>query len=117
MISKEVRILGPHDRDCVDTLRVILLYSCSRTVFPELVEVFGPDLVYKFIDLFGGVTIKVPDRHFLEQAVRDIDIYRTMSNGVRAEALKYLAIKHDTTEEYVRERYVHVKRLREKYGI
>lgn len=117
-LSKEVRILDPQVRECVDTLRVILLSACSRTIFPELLEIFGPEAVVKFMDIFGGLTVKIPDRSFLIQATRDVDIYKMMSESPDDEAAAdYLARKYDMSSDYVRECYDRVKKIRGRYGL
>lgn len=117
-ISKEIRILDPQVREHVDTFRVVMLSAAHHTVFPELLEIFGPELVMKFLDIFGGLTIKVPDRSFLEQATRDVDIFQMMSKSPDQEAaVDYLARKYDMIPDYVRECYDRVKKIRERYGL
>lgn len=117
-LSKEVRILDPQVRDHVDTLRVILLSACSQTIFPELLEIFGPEQVVRFMDIFGGLTIKVPSRTFLQQATRDVDIYTMMTNSPEPEAaVDYLAIKYDMDPVYVRDCFSRVKEIRRRYGV
>lgn len=117
-LSSEIRILDPQIRSHVDTLRVILLNACARTVFPELLDIFGPDAVIKFMDIFGGLTIKVPDRSFLIQAIRDVDVYTMMSKALDDSAtIAYLSKKYDIPGEYVREIHNRVKLVREKYGL
>jgi hypothetical protein len=85
-IPREVRILDPQLREHVDTFRVLLLSSCSQTIFPELLEIFGPEAVVKFMDIFGGTVIRVPSRSFLEQVTRDVDIFNMVNSSPEREA-------------------------------
>ena len=117
-VSKEIRILDPNVRNHLDTFRVVMLSTASRTIFPELLEIFGPEAVVKFLDIFGGLTIKIPERSFLEQAARDTDIYQMMSNGGnQGEIVKYLANKYDMTVEHVRLCYQRVIDIRQRYNL
>ena len=118
VLCEDVQILDPQVREHVDTFRVLLLNSCTHSVFPELLEIFGPAAIIRFIDLLGGLTIKVPDRSFLERAARDVDIYHRMSVAEsKPEAMQFLALKYDTTPDYVYDCYSNVKKTREKYGL
>ena len=117
-LGQEIRILDPQDRDLADTFRVIMLSACSQTIFPELLEIFGYDAVIKFMDVFGGLTVKVPSRTFLKQATRDIDIFRMMKDSPDQEvAVDFLANKYDMDPVYVRDCYARVKSIRERYGL
>lgn len=117
-LSSELRILDPQVRGHVDTFRVILLAACSNTIFPELLEVFGLEDVTKFMDIFGGLTIRVPSRTFLKQAIRDVDIYKMMTDSFdKSAAARYLSSKYDIDEAYVRDCFERVKELRQRYGV
>jgi len=117
-MGPEVRILDPKVRQHVDTFRCVMLSACRQTIFPELLEIFGPEIVVKFMDIFGGLTIKVPDRSFLIQAARDVDIYYMMTTCQEQDlAVDFLARKHDMLPEYVRECYHRVREIRERYGL
>jgi Mor family transcriptional regulator len=117
-IPREVRILDPKLREHVDTFRVLLLQTCSQTIFPELLEVFGAEAVIKFMDIFGGTVIKVPSRSFLEQVTRDVDIYNMVKNSIEREtAVDYLSYKYDTSNEHIMDCYNRVCEIRNKYGL
>lgn len=95
-----------------------MLQACSRTVFPELLEIFGPEAVIKFMDIFGGLTVKVPSRTFLEQATRDVDIFHTMATAQDKTAAKeFLAVKYDMEPGYVLQCYDRVKDIRVRYHL
>jgi hypothetical protein len=117
-VSKEIRILDPNVRNHIDTFRVVMLSTASRTIFPEILEIFGPEAAIKFLDVFGGLTIKVPERSFLEQAARDTDIYHMMSSGGnQSDIIEYLATKYDMEPDYVRTCYQRVLDIRHRYNL
>lgn len=117
-VNKEIRILDPNVRKNLDTFRAVMLSTASRTTFPEILDIFGPEAAIKFLDIFGGLTIKVPDRSFLEQAARDTDIYHMMTSGGNQEDIvKHLADKYEMEPEYVRACYHRVVDIRHRYGV
>lgn len=113
----EVRILDPQVRDHMDTFRVVFTRSAKYTIFPELMEIFGADKVVRFLEIFGGMTIRVPRREFLEQAVRDTDIYVAISRHDAPETTDRLAVRYEIPRETVRDIYLRVKALREEMGL
>lgn len=115
-LPTEVRILDTRLRKHMDLFRLVLLQSGQYTLFPEMLEVFGEEAVIKFLDIFGGITVRVPDRGVLERAVRDVDIYVTMSKCSTADVAGDLARKYDIDEGYVRELYLKICQLQEAIG-
>lgn len=115
-LPSEVRILDTRLRKHMSLFRLVLLQSGQYTLFPEMLEVFGEEAVIKFLDIFGGITIRVPDRGVLERAVRDVDIYVTLSKCNTPEVAGDLARKYDVDEGYVRELYAKVANLQEAIG-
>jgi hypothetical protein len=102
----------------MDVFRVVLVQSVQYTLFPELLEIFGPEKVLKFMDIFGGMTIKVPDRSILERIVRDVDIYVTITGSPDVtEAVDLLSVRHQLPPEYVKEVYQRVKALCSAVGL
>lgn len=115
-LPTEVRILDTRLRKHMDLFRLVLLQTGQYTLFPEMLEVFGQESVIKFLDIFGGITIRVPDRGVLERAVRDVDIYVTMAKCDNPEVVGDLARKYEVDEGYVRELYLKVASLQEAIG-
>lgn len=68
-------ILDPSTERTVDLITMVLIYYNRHSVLPEIVEVFGAELTMKFLDIFGGTTVKVPSRDSLHTSVRDVNIY------------------------------------------
>ena len=117
-LNNEVRILDPTVRSHVDVFRVMLLTRCSFSIFPELLEAFGAESVIRFMDIFGGLTIRVPDRNFLEDVSKDADIFHTMETWKdQKDASDFLAVKYDSDIVDIRNRYRRIKELLEKYNV
>lgn len=98
----------------VDILRFIVEQACPRSHIPELEDVFGRDCLLKFLDIFAGMTFKVPPREALEKYMRDVSIYLTLNKmqpAQRAKAIKALAHRYGTTAGDVRSTFVRVERL------
>lgn len=117
MLGNEVRILDPDVEGHFDTFQLLFMTSAQRTLLPELLEIFGEEALMKFLDIFGGVTFKVPDRSLLERAVRDTDIYETVRKSDAPEVVEHLSRKYSLPQEYVREIWRRVKDLRQKAGL
>lgn len=100
----------------MDLFRLVLLQTGQYTLFPEMLEIFGEEAVIKFLDIFGGITVRVPDRGVLERAVRDVDIYVTLARCDTPNVVGDLARKYDIDEGYVRELHTKVKGLQEAIG-
>ncbi len=65
----------------VDALTVLLLRQYEATHLPDLLSVFGPEKLTKFLTLFAGTTIQVPSTEVLYKLAREADIYTTMRKG------------------------------------
>jgi len=49
--------------------------------FPEMYDIFG-DKVWKFLEIFGGQVIRVPDKEKMESLVEKISIWCDFQEGV-----------------------------------
>lgn len=102
----------------MDVFRLVFIHCAQYTVLPELMDIFGSDAVTKFMDIFGGMTIKVPDRSVLERVSRDVDIYVTLSTAEDdALAASVLSTKYELPEEYVRDVFSRIKKLCDGAGL
>lgn len=63
-----------------DVLLVLLMAEEKFTFLPELCKVFGEESLFKFLDIFAGVTFNVPAKEKLLKAFRDIHIWYQLSN-------------------------------------
>jgi hypothetical protein len=109
-----VFILDKSSGSYVDILRFIVSEACPKSHIPLIEEVFGRDSMLKFLDIFAGMTFKVPPREVLEKHMRDVAIYMTlnkMSPPKRVQAIKALAHRYGTTAGDIRSTFVHVEKL------
>lgn len=74
-----IRLLDQRGKRMLSPLYLMMLYSCEITHLPELVDAFGDEHALKFLDLFAGMTIRVPQRAVIEQAMRDVRIWMEMT--------------------------------------
>lgn len=93
-------------REKRDLLWVLLMTTGEFTLLPELYEVIGPDKLVRFMELFGGTTIKVPDRDKLCEAAMAIDIFSRCSVAAhRSTAIERMAEEYELPEARVLEIY------------
>lgn len=86
-------------------------------MFPEIVEIFGAEAAVKFMDIFGGMTIKVPDRSILENAVRNTEIYLSLKRSNTPENARRLADEYGLSVDYVRDVYQVLYERHKKLGL
>jgi hypothetical protein len=95
-------LLNPMDRKQLDTLYIVLLHYSDHSILPELYEIFGEEAMIRFLDLFGGMTIKVPAHDELKKTIRDVNIYlRLKSSPKYTETVKELMNEYELDDKYV----------------
>lgn len=111
----ELYILDKSIYDCLDAFMVLLMQAAEFSLLPDILAIFGPEMTVKFIDIFSGTQIKVPNRDILQSIVRDATIYNSMknSNNQNHEAKK-LAEMYDVTEKIVNSTYERVSKMIEE---
>jgi hypothetical protein len=82
-------------------LKVILLVCQELSVLPELLEIFGQDKLIKFLDIFCGQTVRVPSKHEIKMAIRDVDIWVTLTGKNDLAHMELLAERHTLTRQKV----------------
>jgi Mor family transcriptional regulator len=70
-----------------DRLLMALIASDSLSALPELFGILGREKFLEFVDIFGGMVLKIPSRGALQAALRDTTIHQRHSQGVTAEVL------------------------------
>lgn len=103
-----ITIFDSVSKKFIDLLKVCLLEACGNTHLPEIYDVFGPDHVLKFLDVFSGVTFKVPQVKILKDCVRDVSVYLVIDRtpaGSRGGIIKDLASKYDVSTGKIRRIY------------
>ena len=99
------------------------MYEDRFGLMPELFEIFGEELVLKFLDIFAGKTITLPNRDVLERRMRDVRIWMAVTakatdpNETTAEVVKELSNEYGVTEKHVRLLYEKVKSYMDKFSI
>ena len=72
--------------------RASLIVVGEHSLLPELCEIFGNDTVMRFVELFGGKTITIPDKELIDKVLAMVDIYTRIeksSTNASVVATKY----------------------------
>lgn len=104
----------------VDALYVLLVHSGRYELLPELYDVFGREHLIRFLEIFGGTTIKVPSEVELAQAARDVTIYCRLNEAPKEgqeEVVASLAKEYNLDEGVVSQIYSRMVRLMETYDL
>ena len=100
-----IRMLDDDVGELVEVFIPVMLAWTRETLIPELYEVFGPEQLMRFLDLFAGARVEVPSRDLILAALRDADIYVTRAahkDTVRGLATKYGVEEHRVADAYAR---------------
>jgi Mor family transcriptional regulator len=100
-----IRMLDDDVGELVEVFIPVMLAWTRKTLIPELYEVFGPEQLMRFLDLFAGTRFEVPSRDVILQALRDADVYVRLAAGrdtVRDLATKYGVAEHQVADAYAR---------------
>lgn len=101
-----------------DFMMICLLESAGDTLIPQLYDVFGKENFLKFMSIFAGTTIKVPNLKIIEDTMRDVAIYlrlRDLPVGSRAEAVRDLAAQYSRTRGEIRRSFMSMESRFERY--
>lgn len=102
---------------------VLISFSNSDTLLPELHNFLGSDKFLEFLDTFSGVTVDVPSPKSLTNSIEDCVIYRQLSHiggpknlreTRRLVLAKSLATRFNTTTRKVLKRYEKAKSILSK---
>ena len=74
-----IRMLDDDVDELVEVFIPVLLAWTRKTLIPELYEVFGPEQLMRYLDLFAGTRFEVPSRDVILKALRDAEIYATLA--------------------------------------
>lgn len=78
------------DAEGRDLLKLVLLQADELSMLPELFDIFGSNTLLRFLDVFGGMTLRVPTRSDIERAIRDVTLFLGVSRAPdRADAVTY----------------------------
>lgn len=97
----------------IDIFNLLFVHVTKETILPEVLEIFGNDLALKFLDIFAGTTIEVPDRDFIVSIIRDADVYNSLEK--KKSTVKLLAKRYDVSEPKISDIYNSVKEIVDSY--
>jgi hypothetical protein len=80
------------------------------TLLPEILRIFGPEEVLRFLDLFKGTKVDVPAPEVLHEIARDTVIYVHMAAGDSEDELRYLESRYELSRQHLKSIYKRVKR-------
>jgi len=106
------RLIDPDLPRHLDVFTAILIYEHEDTLLPDLIDVFGPQFIPKFLDIFAGTTFTVPTREQVKSILRDVDIYLSMKEGRMTS--EELARKYEIGDNTVRKLYGKVRKIVEE---
>lgn len=90
-----------------DTFIKILLYKAQDTLLPEIYNIFGKEDIQKFLDVFAGAIIKVPELNLINECAKLSVVYTTIQNArdtgdaLDTMAVHYKCSKKDVTKWYL----------------
>lgn len=117
---KELSIFDAASHRYIELLHLVLVDVAARTHLPEIYEVFGKDLILKFLDTFSGATIRVPPRDIIENSLQDVCIYMRLKDLPGEEQqlrIRELADHFDTSAGNIRKSFVRVEGIVERYKL
>lgn len=84
-------------------LRTLLLYMGGKlSLLPELVEILPLDKILLFLNIFSGQKINIPEKNILQDSLKDINIYFSLSLNPTTDEVFRLARQYDLTPQTVR---------------
>lgn len=63
-------------------LAAILMFREQFTLLPEVHTAFGDEGTLKFLDMFAGMTLKVPTHDELSRSIRDVTIWAELKRDM-----------------------------------
>lgn len=76
-----------------------IILESDNDIVIELVENFGAETAYRFIEIFGGSQIYIPKIENISREYRDDKIYKDYTAGLN---YKKLAVKYKLSEKAIR---------------
>ena len=73
------KLIDPDLPRFLDLFTAIMVQETEDTLLPDFVEVFGSELLPRFLDVFAGTKFEVPNRGKIEDVIRDVSIYLALS--------------------------------------
>ena len=115
--------MSEHKPDChvfdklvaknIHILQVVLSSMDEESLLPELYDIFGREALLKFLDIFGGTTVKVPKRNVVKAAVERVKVWVALENKLAT--ITQLADEMGKTEAHIRRLYSQAKKQLVRY--
>ena len=84
-------------------LKVLLIYLGNKiSLLPELAEILSPDKVLAFLNVFAGQKMTIPEKVTVEEGLKDISIYFSLSLNPTTDEVMRLARMHNLTPQTIR---------------
>lgn len=95
----------------LNTLLLVLLADEEYSLLPELYQIFGEETLLEFLDVFGGVELKVPRRNHLLRSIRDVAIYHRLEKSNKPTVVNELASEYDISPETVKRIHLRISQV------
>jgi hypothetical protein len=108
----ELKIFDQLTGRSLEILELVLVDVASKTHLPEIFSIFGKESFLKFLDVFAGATIHVPQRSVIENAIRDVQIYlilKKASEDSQASLVREMAERYSISTGTVRRKFVEME--------
>lgn len=80
----------------------LLVYVGEKfDILPELFQILSVDVLLKFLYVFSGKTIKIPEKRLVTQALRDLDIFYCYSKTPTKIEITRLSKKYSVTPQNI----------------
>lgn len=84
--------------DLQEILTIALLDCAADSLLPEMIDCFSHEHVLRFLEIFGGCTITVPEPSVVINAGRNAAVWRRVEDG---EEVADLSVEYDLEEDDV----------------
>lgn len=86
-----------------DYLKVLLIYLGNKvSLLPELAEVLPVDKILLFLNVFSGQRLNIPEKSVIEEGLKDISIYFSLSLNPTTDEVMRLARQYKLTPQTIR---------------
>ena len=84
-------------------LKALLVYLGSKiSLLPELADILPVEKILVFLNVFAGQKLIIPEKSVIEEGLKDISIYFSLSLNPTTEEVMRLARLHNLTPQTIR---------------
>lgn len=110
-----VQLLDDRVQQHLHPLSLVLMHEDEFGLLPEVFQAFGEEHLIRFLDIFAGRTLTIPDRDVLHRRIRDVRIWVTMNQD--SGAAPELAKEYGLSEPRIHDINQQIARLASRFGI